>query len=110
MHPDYRVGIEQWLRRIDSQVAVGERFFKSETSGMFKSMPALWKDMTTERRQALMNTMDAFQSKGGPRVWTKENMLALMKFAPLDYVSKLHTCYLADVIHLSLLKTTSQHM
>ena len=25
MNPDHRVGIEQWLRRIDSQVAVGER-------------------------------------------------------------------------------------
>jgi len=41
MHPDHCVGIKQWLRRIDSQVAVGERFFKSETSGMFKAMPAL---------------------------------------------------------------------
>ena len=41
MHPDYRVVVEEWLRRIDSQVAVGERFFKSETSGMFKAMPAL---------------------------------------------------------------------
>lgn len=95
MHPDHRVGIEQWLRRIDSQVAVGERFFKSETSGMFKAMPAVWKDMTIERRHELVNTMDAFQSKGGPRVWTKENVLALVKFAPLDSVSKLRTCYLA---------------
>jgi hypothetical protein len=52
--------------------------------------------MTIERRRTLVNTMDAFQSKGGPRVlWTKENMLALMKFAPLDSMSKLRTCYLA---------------
>ena len=66
MHLDYRVGVEEWLRRIDSQDAVGEKFFKSETSGMFKAMPALWKDMTIERRHELVNMMDAFQSKGGP--------------------------------------------
>ena len=80
--------------------------------GMIKAMPTLWKEMTIERRHELVNTMDAFQLKGSPRLWTKENVLALMKFDPLNSVSKLRTCYLAllDVIHLSLLKTTGQHM
>jgi hypothetical protein len=42
IHPDYHVEVKEWLQCIDFQVAVGERFFKSETSGMFKAMPALW--------------------------------------------------------------------
>ena len=48
LHPDHRVPFVDWLKRIDSKIETGERFFTKHNSSLYNAMPALWKNMKIE--------------------------------------------------------------
>jgi hypothetical protein len=42
LHPDGRILFEEWLKKIDSKIQTGERFFKVRNRSLFDAMSALW--------------------------------------------------------------------
>jgi hypothetical protein len=97
MHPDHHVGLEEWLKCIDNAIETGERFFKEHINDMYDAMPAVWKNLTPELRHEVVSVIDQFYENAAPgnEVWSKANVLKLVKFAPLAQVPKLRASYFA---------------
>jgi hypothetical protein len=98
MHPDHHVGLEEWLKCIDNAIETGERFFKEHINDMYDAMPAVWKNhLTPELRHEVVSVIDQFYENAAPsnEVWSKANVLKLVKFAPLAQVPKLRATYFA---------------
>lgn len=96
LHPCFRVSFEEWLDKINDKILTGEKFFVKRSS-LFDVMPALWKHLAVEERHSVMAIIDSFHkdAKDGETVWSKQNILRLTKYTPLDDVLKLRGCYLA---------------
>jgi hypothetical protein len=47
MHPDHRVGLEEWLKRIDNAIETGERFFKERINDIYNAMPSFFEESYT---------------------------------------------------------------
>lgn len=60
LHPDHRIPFVQWLRKIDSHLETGERFFKNDSDGLYEAMPALWKNLEVKERHRLISIIDSF--------------------------------------------------
>ncbi len=45
LHPDFCVSFVEWLCLIDGSIQTGKRFFVARDQGLFKAMPALWKNL-----------------------------------------------------------------
>ena len=78
------------------KIVTGENFFIKPTS-LFDAMPACWKRLTVEERQNVMAIIDGLyrDAEVGKPIWTKLNILRLVKYVSLDEVLKLRGCYLA---------------
>jgi hypothetical protein len=94
LHPDRRIPFEEWLKKIDSKIQIGERFFKVRNRSLFDAMPALWKQMTEIMRQMVVDTIKGFYQDPGDS-WSRENTMKLIQFVPLGEIGKLRPCYFA---------------
>ncbi len=61
-HPHFRVDFEQWCKRIESELATGERFFVNRV-GLFDTMPAFWKQMSSENWHAVVAIIDGIMTQ-----------------------------------------------
>jgi hypothetical protein len=115
LHPKFRMNFNDWLKKIDSQIMTGEKFFKGRTS-LYDAMPTLWRNMSVHERLELIEMIDGFKEKetSTEGIWEKkENILDLLKYAPLDQIPRLRACYLTAkqdpaVIHQVIEECTTE--
>jgi hypothetical protein len=64
-------------------------------SPAFDSMPAVWRKMTPQTRQELINTIDTMCATASQdeKLWTKDRAMILLQFAPLTNRNNLHVSY-----------------
>lgn len=83
LHPDHRVGIADWIRKIQAHLVSSEKFFKNRTS-LYDAMPNLWRNMPVKDRKAVVELIDGFyeEAKNTPfeegkawTAWTTDNIL-----------------------------------
>ena len=92
-----------WLKKIDGKLGHRE-FFANQTS-LFDAMPAVWKNLSVEDRHAVVRLIDGFYTSSkfdNVPIWTKSNVLELVKYAPLGDIGKLRSLYLATKIDSSV--------
>ena len=93
-----------WLKKIDGKLGHHEQFFSNRTS-LFDAMPAVWKNLSVEDRHEVVNLIDGFYTsrefEDAP-IWTKRNVMELVKYAPLGDIGKLRSSYLAAKIDPSV--------
>ena len=90
LHPDFRVSFEDWLRKIDTHLSCGNKFFVGRTT-LHDALPAVWTNLSIEDRQAVKFKLDAFHQKDEP--WAKKNVLEIVKWVPLDEIVRLRAVY-----------------
>lgn len=97
LHPQHRVSIMEWLKKIEQTVAVGDRFFTAHNSSLFDAMPAFWQKLTVEARHKCMAVIDECHNtvEPGSKVWSKDNVRKLREFCDFDHIPMLRACYLA---------------
>jgi hypothetical protein len=97
MHPNHCVGLKELLKHIDNAIETGELFFKERINDMYNTMPAIWKNLTPELHHEVVSVIDQFYKNAAPgnEVWSKANILKLVKFAPLAQVPHLRASYFA---------------
>jgi len=67
-------------------------------------MPALWKKLDTEERQDVCSIIKGIYAQNSDEpVWTKEKVVRLTKYAPLDEIYKLRACYHASLADPSVI-------
>jgi hypothetical protein len=96
LHPDHRVCFSEWARKIDTDLATGDQFFRGRST-LYDAMPALWKTMSVEERQLIVARIDKYHNDSlynDVDPWSKMNVLELMEFVPLADMDTLRGCYL----------------
>ncbi len=96
-HPHFRVDFEQWCKRVESNLATGERFFVNRV-GLFDAMPMFWKQMSGENRHAVVAIIDGIMTQAKTNEenlspWRIINVLELLKYVALDDLQQLRGCY-----------------
>merc|ERR1712232_1151962 len=69
LHPDYRMGFAEWIKKMETQVVAGESFFKRRSS-LYDILPQFWKNFTPDDRRAVVNKIDGLYASEGP-TWSK---------------------------------------
>ena len=103
LHPRFRISFDLWLQKIDGKLS-HRKFFSNRTS-LFDAMPAVWKKLSVEDRHAVVTLIDGFYASNEFQdvpIWTKGNVLQLVKYAPIGDVGKLRSSYLAAKIDPSV--------
>ncbi|KAI2510833.1 hypothetical protein MHU86_3619 [Fragilaria crotonensis] len=103
LHPRFRMSFDLWLRKIDGKLTP-RKFFSNRTS-LFDAMPAVWKKLSVEDRHNVVALIDGFYSSSefeDVPIWTKGNVLQLVKYVPIGDVGKLRSSYLAAKIDPSV--------
>ena len=103
LHPRFRMSFDLWLRKIDEKLT-NRKFFTNRTS-LFDAMPAVWKKLSVEDRHAVVALIDGFYASNEFQevpIWTKGNVLQLVKYAPIGDVGKLRSSYLGAKIDPSV--------
>ena len=97
LHPKKRMSFDKWIKKIDSKLVTGEQFFKKENKGLYDATPACWKRLSVEERHDIVSIIDRAHDTAptDAPVWTKANVLRLVKYVPLKDVFKLRGCHLA---------------
>ena len=56
LHPKFRVPFEKWLERINGHIVTGEAAYRrNDTTSLYDTMPALWKNLMVEDRMLLQS-------------------------------------------------------
>ena len=88
---------EKWLERINGHIPTGEAAYRrNDTTSLYDTIPALWKNLIVEERHDVIAIIDRFteNSQNGCNISTdKELIVSLSKFVNLNNVSKLHVCH-----------------
>ncbi|KAI2491962.1 hypothetical protein MHU86_22582 [Fragilaria crotonensis] len=103
LHPRFRISFDLWLKKIDGKLS-HHKFFSNRTS-LFDAMPAVWKKLSVEDRHAVVTLIDGFYASNEFQdvpIWTKGNVLQLVKYVPIGDVGKLRSSYLAAKIDPSV--------
>lgn len=109
LHPDHRVNFDEWVKRIDTTLVTGEKFFVGRRS-LYDAMPAAWKHLSPEQRQTVKFMIDRFyhdsKEKDGAAPWCKDNIRELVQIVPFDQIKQIRASYLAlqndpRVLHLT---------
>jgi len=109
MHPKFRIPADQWLKVLDTRgVLSAERFFDHRQT-LYDAMPAVWKKLTPEERQDVCSIIRSiYNEPGDTPVWTKDKVVRLAKYCPLEEVYKLRACYHASLTDPSVLVRTEE--
>ena len=88
--------LTEWLQQIEQTVAVGDRFFTSQNTGLFDAMPAFWQRLSEEARHECVRKITRFHAdfQEGETVWCSENVKQLRSYCDLDHRHLLRACYL----------------
>jgi len=104
MHPKHRVSADQWLKNLDERgILSAQPFFRTRTS-LYDAMPAVWKKLEPEERHEVCSIIKGIYAQDtNEPVWTKDVVVRLAKYAPLDELHKLRACYHASLADPSVL-------
>lgn len=107
LHPHHRVDFTDWCQRIESKLKMGEQFFKNMV-GLWDAMPAFWKTMPPEHRQAVVAMINRLYEKSqvegeNETLWTFDNVCQLIQYVAMDNIEQLRGCYLTTKIDLSVM-------
>ena len=72
-----------------------EQFFDNRNS-LYDAIPACWKKLTVDHRQEGIQIIDDVYKSvpENKKVWTKGNVLKLVKYVKLGEVFRLRACYM----------------
>ena len=89
MHPEYRVGIEDWLKKIDADVKVAEKFEVEDLNDLESLRPPLWTRQPLDKRKKWMGIIDKANSS-----WDVDMISALRTDGmPLDVLKIMFKVY-----------------
>jgi hypothetical protein len=103
LHPRSPMPFPLWLKKIDGKL--GHREFFANRTSLFDAMPAVWKNLSVKDRHAVVRLIDGIYTSikfDNVPIWTKSNILELVKYAPLGDIGKLRSSYLATKIYPSV--------
>jgi hypothetical protein len=95
LHPHHRVDFTDWCKRIENKLKMGEQFFKNMV-GLWDAMPAFWKTMPPEHRQAVVAMINRFYEKSQVEG-------ELIQYVAMDNIEQLRGCYLTTKIDPSVM-------
>ena len=104
MHPHTRSNFCVCIRKLNNcGFLSAEKFFEKRTT-TYDAMPACWKKLDVEHRQAVMRIIcNAYNyTPLNQNVWRKQNIFSLSIVVRLEDVFKLRTCYLNEKLYPSL--------
>ena len=92
MHPDHRVGVEEWLIKIADFIAAGSAFVDEGKITVMDVLPKWCRNWSRTKQAAAKAIVDAGSGKAGVSVWQcPETMLKLQEATCLS-LKELHGC------------------
>ena len=72
-----------------------EQFFEN-SNPLYDEIPAFWNKLTVDHRQEVIQIIDDVYKSvpGKKKVWTKGNVLKLVKYVKLGEIFRLRACYM----------------
>jgi len=112
MHPQHRLDFEAWMNKLDRKgiLESGKLFYDDNEFALYDAMPAFWRRMPTQTRQAFVHDIDAMyiEVEDGETVWSPKNLRSLLMYVPLDELQKARACYLAAKKDDKVIHTTDE--
>ena len=84
------------IKFISPAVKMGDTsYFRNHEGSYYDTMPYIWKQMYVPVRREVMCIIDRFfeEAPPGKSLWTKENVLSLVRFFSLDKIPKIKIPY-----------------
>ena len=113
MHdPQTRVPFDEWLRHLDARGILSSQKLFDNRITMYDAMPAVWKHLSVEKRQAVMQTIGRFyrDSSFNEKIWTRRRVAYLARYFKLDDVYKLRACYFIAMKDPSVIVHTEEEV
>ena len=101
LHPDHRVPFKEWIQRIDSHIATGNKVYtRTNKDCIYDTMPGFWKAMKFEEMQKVLQHINSLTNEVGEKLWAeKTHLLSLSEFVPLQQVPKLRIFHQSAKVH-----------
>ena len=97
LHPHYRISFQAWIDKIYDKVnTAGTKYTRTNEDSYYDAMPAVWKRMSIEIRQEVLQLIDKFEKDADENnaMWSKENCYKMLKYCSLKEIPKLRICHM----------------
>ena len=92
LHPHHHLCFSDWIKNIARAVKTVETaYFWNHEVSYYDAIPSVYKNMTVIKRREVMYDIHRFtvETSHGKSPWTKQDILSLIRFSPLDQIPKI---------------------